>query len=73
MRIKGIRIKRPALIGCVVFLVRIDFYDGNPSGAIKISSTSRRNGPNIAIAQSLPIAVPIFNQRIEDDDYEEVK
>lgn len=47
-------------------------YDGNQSSAIKIQPSTRRNGPKMAIAQSLPIAVPIFNHRIEDD-YEEVK
>lgn len=48
-----------------------DSYGGIRSGGVKITPVLRRAGPKIPIAQSLPMAVPIFNQRNEDD-YEEV-
>lgn len=41
------------------------------NGGIKITPTARKSGSKMFVAQSLPMAVPNFNQRNEDD-YEEV-
>ncbi|XP_055313512.1 uncharacterized protein LOC129574902 isoform X2 [Sitodiplosis mosellana] len=46
-----------------------DSYVGR-NGGIKITPTIRKSGSKMFVAQSLPMAVPIFNQRNEDD-YEE--
>lgn len=43
----------------------------NSSSGIRISSNFRRGVSKAQIVQSLPMAVPVFNQR-SDDDYEEV-
>lgn len=51
-------------------MVTEDSYINRNSG-IKITPTLRKSGSKMYVAQSLPMAVPIFNQRNEDD-YEEV-
>lgn len=42
------------------------------NNGIKITPAARKSGSKMFVAQSLPMAVPIFNQR-NDDDYEEVR
>lgn len=49
----------------------LDSTTGSRNGGIKIVSVPRKSGSKSHIAQSLPMAVPNFNQRNEDD-YEEV-
>lgn len=46
-----------------------DSYIRNRSG-IKITPGPRKSGSKNFVAQSLPMAVPIYNQR-NDDDYDE--
>lgn len=51
-------------------IISEESYVSRNSG-IKITPTPRKSGSKMFVAQSLPMAVPIFNQR-NDDDYEEV-
>lgn len=56
----------------VLHLRVVDSIPDNDVMGVKISSSSfRQPRPKLCIAQSLPMAVPIFSQR-PDDDYEEV-
>lgn len=52
------------------YFVEDDSYVSRNNG-IKITPTARKGGSKMFVAQSLPMAVPNFNQR-NDDDYEEV-
>lgn len=54
----------------MVCIILEDSYVSRNNG-IKITPTARKSGSKMFVAQSLPMAVPIFNQR-NDDDYEEV-
>lgn len=49
-----------------------DSYHGNRSNGIKIKPGQRKNSSKHFIAQSLPMAVPIYSQR-SDDEYDDVK
>lgn len=55
-----------------VFTYFLDDSYVSRNNGIKITPTARKSGSKMLIAQSLPMAVPIFNQH-NDDDYEEVR
>lgn len=55
----------------VFFFLFLDDSYVSRSNEIKITPNVRRSSSRMFVAQSLPMAVPMFNQRNEDD-YEEV-